>query len=65
MTDFNDLIGLDEEDACKILNKFGYNKINKIKNAKEDGRCNCSLVCAVRLDGDVVTLVFGDFLVLK
>lgn len=63
MIDFNDLIGLEVDDACKILNSFGYNKINKIKNSKEDERCNCALVCAVRADGDIVTLIYGDFLV--
>lgn len=65
MVDLVDLIGLSVEDACKILEKFGYNKINKIKNSKEDERCNCSLVCGARINGDVVTLILGDFLVLE
>lgn len=57
----NSLIGLKEEDARQFLLKNGYNNIETIKNSKNNDKCDTFIVCAVRKNGDKITLVCGEF----
>ena len=65
MIDTNELIGLTEEEACRILCESGYNKVEVKRNSVKNEKCNTSLVCAVRLDGEIVTLVCGEFCMMR
>ena len=62
---FDDLIGLEESEARKILAQNGYNNINTFINSKEDNKCNKALVCAVKQADDGITLICGEFYILK
>ena len=59
--DFNTLIGLDVSEAKSILNQNNFVNIIVKINAKEDDKCNTNLVCAVRQDKDLITLICGSF----
>ena len=62
--DFKSLIGLELEKAKKVLNDFGYNDIEEIKNSKEDEKCNKILVCAVKQTEIDITLVCVKFYII-
>lgn len=57
----NSLIGLKEEDARQFLLKNGYNNIETIKNSKNNDKCDTLVVCKVKIVGDKVTLICGEF----
>ena len=59
--DFKDLIGLEVNDAKKILAKFGYNDIEEVINSKSNEQCDTLVVCAVRNDDSKITLILGEF----
>ena len=59
--DFKDLIGLELNDAKKVLNNFGYNDIEEVINSKTNELCDSLVVCAVRENGKKITLVCGEF----
>lgn len=59
--DFNTLIGLDAEEAKIILKQNNFNNIEVKINAKEDDKCNTTLVCAVKQEGNCITLICGNF----
>ena len=62
--DFNSLIGLEVIEAKKLLIENNYNNISVIINAKEDVKCNTTLVCAVKPSEDGITLICGTFYLL-
>lgn len=62
--DFENLIGLDEQTARKILQENGYNNITTILNSKENEKCNTTLVCAVKNFGENITLICGEFYII-
>ena len=62
--DFNELIGLDEELAKKILRDNGFENIKTIINSKEDEKCNKLLVCAVKQTEMGITLICGKFYII-
>ena len=59
--EFNSLIGLDEQKARQVLAKNGYNKVEVIINSKDNNLCDTKVVCAVRENEGVVTLLCGEF----
>jgi ribonuclease HI len=59
--DFKSLIGLEVSKATKVLNDFGYNDIEEVKNSKENELCDSLVVCAVREKNKKITLVCGEF----
>ena len=65
MLNFDDLVGLNLDEARKILKENGYNKINVILNSKSAKECNEMLVCSVRFEKNNITLICGEFLVEK
>ena len=59
--DFRDLIGLNVNDAKKVLSNFGYNDIDEVINSKSNEKCDSLVVCAVKENGKKITLVCGEF----
>ena len=59
--DFNSLIGLEEKKARQILNENGYNNIETKINSKENDLCDTMVVCAVRENHGLITLICGEF----
>ena len=59
--DLKSLIGLEVSKAKKVLNDFGYNDIEEIKNSKENELCDSLVVCAVREENKKITIVCGEF----
>jgi hypothetical protein len=62
--DFDSLIGLEESQARFLLSKNGYNNIITVINSKDDNNCNKDLVCAVKYQGDIVTIICGKFYII-
>lgn len=63
MPEFDELIGTDCDSASKYLGQNGYNNIKIVLNSKHIEGCDTKLVCAVRVEGNSVTLICGEFLV--
>ena len=59
--DFNNLIGLSEQDARQFLLKNGYNNIETIINSKDNKLCDTKVVCAVFEKINKIILVCGEF----
>lgn len=59
--DFNDLVGLEENEAKQILSQNGFSDVKTIINAREDEKCNKTLVCAVKQTENRITLICGRF----
>ena len=59
--DFNNLIGLEEQKARQFLIENGYNNIETIINSKDNNLCDTKVVCAVRNNGERITLICGEF----
>lgn len=59
--DLKNLIGLELNEAKKVLNEFGYNDIEEVINSKKNELCDTLVVCAVRENGTKITLVCGEF----
>ena len=59
--DFKNLIGLEVNEAKKVLLEFGYNDIEEVINSKNNEKSDSLVVCAVRFDGAKITLVCGEF----
>lgn len=59
---FDDLIGLEESQARFLLLNNGYNNIETFINSKDDdNNYNKLIVCLVKYDGIVVTIICGRF----
>ncbi len=58
---FEKLIGLEITKAKEILNADGYNNIEVIMNSEHDDKCDTTIVCAVKQDGDSIKLICGEF----
>ena len=61
MLDFNSLIGLEKDEAVRILNKNGYNKIDMVISSKSNELCDSLLVVKAEEKNDKVRLVLGEF----
>ena len=61
MFDFESLIGLSKDDAIKILQNNGYNKIEIIINSKSNDLCDSQLVCKAEEKNGIVRLIVGEF----
>lgn len=59
--ELNSLIGLDMQTARQILNKNGYTNIEVKINSKDNNLCDTKVVCAVRENLGIVTLICGEF----
>jgi hypothetical protein len=62
---FDELIGMQVCRAKDILVKNGYTNINIVNNYKSDEKCNELLVCLAKQTNDLVTLVCGNFFIIK
>lgn len=62
---FDDLIGLKNENAIQLLRENGYNNIEIIDNFKNDDGCNQTIVCFAKEEDGIVKLVCGKFKILK
>ena len=56
------IVGLEKDEAVKILNSEGIEKVNVIINSKYNELCDTQIVCSAKehLDGSV-TLICGEF----
>ena len=61
MLEYNNLIGLDPQDAIKVLNKQGITNVNLVINSKPNERAKTLLVCAVKNNEDSIDLICGEF----
>lgn len=61
MFDLSVLIGKTTEEAIELLKENGFFKIETKQNFKHNDKCDTKLVCSASINGDVVTLVEGEF----
>ena len=61
MFDFEELIGLEIEQAKELLSKKGFNDIEIILNSEHNDKYDKTLVCAVRKKDEKITLICGRF----
>ena len=63
--DFDSLIGLEENQARFLLSKNGYYNIKVVLNSKDNKNCNKNLVCAIKCDNDIITMICGEFYLIE
>lgn len=61
MLELNMLVGLEINEAKKIISSCGEYKINVIMNSKTNDKCDTVLVCNAKLENDVINLYCGEF----
>ena len=61
MLDLKKLIGLDIEEAKKLILADGENKVNIIINSKPNDKCDTLLVCNAKQENGVINLYCGEF----
>ena len=62
MFDIFSVVGLEKDEAVKILNKEGFKKVNVMINSKYNELCDTVIVCSVKEQNDEsVTLICGEF----
>ena len=61
MFDFESLIGLEKEEALKILEAGGYKNVDVVINSKSNDLCDTYLVCKAENQNGRVVLICGEF----
>ena len=61
MQELKKLIGLDIEEAKKLISADDEHKINIIMNSKHNEKCDSVIVCNAKLENGVINLYCGEF----
>ena len=61
MFDLNNLVGIELNLAKEKLKNEGFSKVSVVFNLEHNEKCDTNIVCAVRQNGEEITLICGEF----